>query len=93
MLACYILALTVSRGPHMLKCIYVLRYICRTYRTQTNVLMHKYCKCSALVKITLFNLYCINVYDFALSSQFCVGAMTHLQCCLFHHDRRYTVIL
>ena len=67
---------------------------------RTNAILHKYCKCSAAIKIIIFKSQCINLYDSVPWSRFSVVAMNHLRSCchrclrtFFRYERRYSTAL
>jgi exonuclease III len=46
---------------------------------RTNILLHKFTKCSVRVKLTLFKSYCLCLYDVALWKHYHIGFMTKLR--------------
>jgi hypothetical protein len=46
---------------------------------RTNILLHKFAKCSVSVKLTLFKSYCLCLYDVALWKHYHVGFMDKLR--------------
>ena len=65
---------------------------------RANMLVRKFGKCSAAVKITLFKSYCLNMYDSALWYHYTSRTLNRLQTCynkcikiLFGYSKRFSV--
>ena len=70
----------------------------RNLFVRTNILFRRFCKCSIVVKRTLFKAYCINLYDPALWRYYTASSFNRLQSCynkcmkiFFGYSRRYSV--
>ena len=65
---------------------------------RANMLVRKFGRCSAAVKITLFKSYCLNTYDSALWYHYTTRTLNRLQTCynkcieiLFGYSKRFSV--